>query len=54
MGDVVEVDPVVVGGEVSAGDPVVYALSGSAGDVCGLGLGDEDVLLAEYFALGVG
>ena len=46
MGDVVEVDPVVVGGEVAACDPVVYALSGGAGDVCGLGLGDENVLLA--------
>ena len=54
MGDVVEVDIAVVGGEVSAADPVVYALSGSAGDVCGLGLGNKDVLLAEYCSFTVG
>ena len=54
MGDVVEVDVSVVGGEVAACDPVVDCLSAASGDVGGLGLGDEDVLLAEYFALGVG
>ena len=54
MGDVVEVDLVVVGGEVSAADPVVYALSGGRGDVCGLGLCDKYVLGAQYFAFTVG
>ena len=54
MGDVVEVDASVVGGEVSAGDPVVYALSGGPGDVCGLGLCDENVLGAQHFAFTVG
>ncbi len=44
----------VVGGEVAACDPVVYALSGSAGDVGGLGLGDENVLGAQHFAFTVG
>ena len=54
MGDVVEVDVSVVGGEVAACDPVVYALSGSAGDVCGLGLGNKDVLFTEYCSFTVG
>ena len=50
----VEVDLVVVGGEVSAPDPAVNGFAVDTGDVCGLGLCDENVLGAQHFAFAIG